>query len=73
MIFIRELYISKKFYAIEKVNTYMRKFLLRARNRVIVIPKPVWAVGFALEQTLHVVAITVFSYVDFKVASTYYT
>jgi hypothetical protein len=25
--------------------------------------------GFALEQTLHVVAITVFSYVDFKVAS----
>ncbi|MDR0392199.1 MAG: hypothetical protein LBH59_09860 [Planctomycetaceae bacterium] len=26
------------------------------------IPKPVWAVGFALEQTLHVVAITVFSF-----------
>jgi hypothetical protein len=34
------------------------------------IPKPVWAIGFAFEQTLHVVAITVFSYVDFKVAST---
>jgi hypothetical protein len=33
------------------------------------IPKPVWAVGFALEQTLHVVALTVFNYVDFKVAS----
>ncbi|MDR0391284.1 MAG: hypothetical protein LBH59_05220 [Planctomycetaceae bacterium] len=33
------------------------------------IPKPVWAVGFALEQSLHVVALTVFSYVDFKVAS----
>jgi hypothetical protein len=33
------------------------------------IPKPVWAVGFALEQTLHVVALAVFSYVDFKVAS----
>ncbi|MDR0391941.1 MAG: hypothetical protein LBH59_08550 [Planctomycetaceae bacterium] len=33
------------------------------------IPKPVWAVGFALEQTLHVVALTVFSYVNFKVAS----
>jgi hypothetical protein len=33
------------------------------------IPKPVWAVGFALEQTLHVVAINVFSYVNFKVAS----
>jgi hypothetical protein len=27
--------------------------------------------GFALEQTLHVVALTVFSYVDFKVASAY--
>jgi hypothetical protein len=35
------------------------------------IPKPVWAVGFALEQTLHVVLLTVFSYVDFKVASAY--
>ncbi|MDR0390462.1 MAG: hypothetical protein LBH59_01030 [Planctomycetaceae bacterium] len=35
------------------------------------IPKPVWAVGFALEQTLHVVALTVFSYVDFNVASAY--
>ncbi|MDR0391950.1 MAG: hypothetical protein LBH59_08595 [Planctomycetaceae bacterium] len=33
------------------------------------IPKPVWAVGFAHEQTLHVVALAVFSYVDFfKVA-----
>ncbi|MDR0391944.1 MAG: hypothetical protein LBH59_08565 [Planctomycetaceae bacterium] len=31
--------------------------------------EPVWAVGFALEQTLHVVVLTVFSYVDFKVAS----
>ncbi|MDR0390700.1 MAG: hypothetical protein LBH59_02245 [Planctomycetaceae bacterium] len=30
------------------------------------IPKPVWAVGFALEQTLHVVTLTVFSYVDFN-------
>ncbi|MDR0392011.1 MAG: hypothetical protein LBH59_08900 [Planctomycetaceae bacterium] len=36
------------------------------------IPKPVWAVGFALEQTLHVVALTVFSYVVFKVALAYY-
>jgi hypothetical protein len=33
------------------------------------IPKPVWAVGFALEQTLLVVVLAVFSYVDFKVAS----
>ncbi|MDR0391659.1 MAG: hypothetical protein LBH59_07110 [Planctomycetaceae bacterium] len=33
------------------------------------IPNPVWAVGFALEQTLHVVTLTVFSYVNFKVAS----
>ncbi|MDR0390756.1 MAG: hypothetical protein LBH59_02535 [Planctomycetaceae bacterium] len=37
----------------------------------MIIPKPVWTVGFALEQTLHVVALTVFSYVDFKVASAY--
>ncbi|MDR0391963.1 MAG: hypothetical protein LBH59_08660 [Planctomycetaceae bacterium] len=37
--------------------------------RFLFIPKPVWAVGFALEQTLHVVTLTVFSYVDFKVAS----
>jgi hypothetical protein len=34
-----------------------------------VIPKPVWAVGFALEQTLRDATLTVFSYVDFKVAS----
>jgi hypothetical protein len=34
-----------------------------------VIPKPVWAVCFAIEQTLYVVALAVFSYVDFKVAS----
>jgi hypothetical protein len=33
------------------------------------IPKPVWAVGFALEQTLRDAALSVFSYVDFKVAS----
>ncbi|MDR0391760.1 MAG: hypothetical protein LBH59_07630 [Planctomycetaceae bacterium] len=42
---------------------------------ILSIPKPVWAVGFALEQTLHVVTLvvtlTVFSYVDFKVASAY--
>ncbi|MDR0391344.1 MAG: hypothetical protein LBH59_05525, partial [Planctomycetaceae bacterium] len=37
-----------------------------------VIPKPVWAVGFALEQTLRDATLTVFSYVDFKVASAYY-
>ncbi|MDR0392583.1 MAG: hypothetical protein LBH59_11785 [Planctomycetaceae bacterium] len=35
------------------------------------IPKPVWAVGFALEQTLHVVALTVFSYTNFKYRSRY--
>ncbi|MDR0392449.1 MAG: hypothetical protein LBH59_11115 [Planctomycetaceae bacterium] len=38
---------------------------------VYIIPKPVWAVGFALEQTLHVVALAVFSYMDLKVASAY--
>ncbi|MDR0392575.1 MAG: hypothetical protein LBH59_11745 [Planctomycetaceae bacterium] len=31
--------------------------------------EPVWAVGFALEQTLRDATLTVFSYVDFKVAS----
>ncbi|MDR0391356.1 MAG: hypothetical protein LBH59_05585 [Planctomycetaceae bacterium] len=36
-----------------------------------IIPKPVWAVGFALEQTLRDATLTVFSYVDFKVASAY--
>ncbi|MDR0390894.1 MAG: hypothetical protein LBH59_03230 [Planctomycetaceae bacterium] len=33
------------------------------------IPKPVWAVGLAIEQTLHDATLNVFSYVDFKVAS----
>ncbi|MDR0390845.1 MAG: hypothetical protein LBH59_02985 [Planctomycetaceae bacterium] len=40
----------------QKSKTYFWRF----------IPKPVWAVGFALEQPLHVVALAVFSYVDFK-------
>jgi hypothetical protein len=35
----------------------------------IIIPKPVWAIDFALEQTLRDATLTVFSYVDFKVAS----
>jgi hypothetical protein len=35
------------------------------------IPEPVWAVGFALEQTLRDATLAVFSYVDFKVASAY--
>jgi hypothetical protein len=30
------------------------------------IPKPVWAVGFALEQALHVVALAVFSFLILK-------
>jgi hypothetical protein len=33
------------------------------------IPKPVWAVGFALEQTLRDAALAVFSFADFKTAS----
>ncbi|MDR0391794.1 MAG: hypothetical protein LBH59_07805 [Planctomycetaceae bacterium] len=49
----------------KQLNTTQIVQTLKTNN----IPKPVWAVGFALEQTLHVVAITVFSYVDFKVAS----
>jgi hypothetical protein len=32
----------------------------------VVIPKPVWAVGFALEQTLHVVTLAVFSFLILK-------
>jgi hypothetical protein len=35
----------------------------------LIIPKPVSAVGFALEQTLHVVALAVFSFANFKTAS----
>jgi hypothetical protein len=33
------------------------------------IPKPVWAVGFALEQTLRDATLAVFSFADFKTAS----
>ncbi|MDR0391439.1 MAG: hypothetical protein LBH59_06005 [Planctomycetaceae bacterium] len=33
------------------------------------IPKPVWAIGFALEQTLHVVALAMFSFANFKTDS----
>jgi hypothetical protein len=35
------------------------------------IPKPVWAVGFALEQTLRDAALAAFSFADFKMASAY--
>jgi hypothetical protein len=38
-------------------------------GKIFLIPKPVWAVGFALEQTLRDATFAVFSYVDFKVAS----
>ncbi|MDR0392547.1 MAG: hypothetical protein LBH59_11605 [Planctomycetaceae bacterium] len=38
---------------------------------LLFIPKPVLAVGFALEQTLRDATLIVFSYVDFKVASAY--
>ncbi|MDR0392424.1 MAG: hypothetical protein LBH59_10990 [Planctomycetaceae bacterium] len=33
------------------------------------IPKPVWAVGFALERTLRDAALAAFSFADFKTAS----
>ncbi|MDR0391754.1 MAG: hypothetical protein LBH59_07600 [Planctomycetaceae bacterium] len=33
------------------------------------IPKPVWAVGFALEQTLRDATLAVFSFANFKTAS----
>jgi hypothetical protein len=35
----------------------------------IVIPKPVWAAGFALEQTLRDATLAVFSFTNFKTAS----
>jgi hypothetical protein len=34
-----------------------------------IIPKPVWAVGFALEQTLRDATLAVFSFATFKTAS----
>ncbi|MDR0390333.1 MAG: hypothetical protein LBH59_00365 [Planctomycetaceae bacterium] len=52
-----------------KIDWFLLLFIFDEYNYRYNIPKPVWAVGCALEQTLHVVAITVFSYVDFKVAS----
>jgi hypothetical protein len=33
------------------------------------VPKPVWAVGFALEQTLRDATLAVFSFANFKTAS----
>jgi hypothetical protein len=35
------------------------------------IPKPVWAIGFALEQTLRDATLAVFSFANFKTASVY--
>ncbi|MDR0391113.1 MAG: hypothetical protein LBH59_04330 [Planctomycetaceae bacterium] len=35
------------------------------------IPKPVWAVGFAPEQTLRDATLAVFSFANFKTASAY--
>ncbi|MDR0392160.1 MAG: hypothetical protein LBH59_09655 [Planctomycetaceae bacterium] len=32
----------------------------------MIIPKPVWAVGFALEQTLHDATLAVFSFLILK-------
>ncbi|MDR0391309.1 MAG: hypothetical protein LBH59_05350 [Planctomycetaceae bacterium] len=40
--------------------------VLSGRSRKISIPKPVWALGFALEQTLHVVTLAVFSFLILK-------
>jgi hypothetical protein len=36
------------------------------------ILKPVWAVGFALEQTLRDATLAVFSFANFKTASAYF-
>ncbi|MDR0390392.1 MAG: hypothetical protein LBH59_00675 [Planctomycetaceae bacterium] len=49
---------------------FRNQIKLNSKNQIkptIIIPKPVWAVGFALEQTLHVVTLAVFSYVDFSI------
>jgi hypothetical protein len=39
------------------------------RQQLNNIPKPVWAVGFALEQTLRDATLAVFSFANFKTAS----
>jgi hypothetical protein len=52
------------------VNGY--KFsLLNLQHRFLSfnIPKPVWAVGFALEQTLRDATLAVFSFANFQTAS----
>jgi hypothetical protein len=48
------------------INTYINTFKFA-------IPKPVWAVGFALEQTLRDATLAVFSFADFKTASAKYS
>ncbi|MDR0391579.1 MAG: hypothetical protein LBH59_06710 [Planctomycetaceae bacterium] len=45
-------------------------FVTKNRNgKKRLIPKPVWAVGFALEQTLRDATLPVFSFANFKTAS----
>jgi hypothetical protein len=46
-------------------NSFIQS-LLANRQAGKDIPKPVWAVGFVHEQTLHVVAIPVFSFLILK-------
>jgi hypothetical protein len=48
------------------MNVKTKKILASICKIITVIPKPVWAVGFALEQTLHVVALAVFSFLILK-------
>ncbi|MDR0391064.1 MAG: hypothetical protein LBH59_04085 [Planctomycetaceae bacterium] len=48
---------------------HIRNLVFNEIKNRFYIPKPVWAVGFALEQTLRDSTLTVFSYVDFKVDS----
>ncbi|MDR0392452.1 MAG: hypothetical protein LBH59_11130 [Planctomycetaceae bacterium] len=53
-------------------NILPRFFEVLYRHLIFSIPKPVWAVGFALEQTLRDATLAVFSFANFKTASAYF-
>ncbi|MDR0390548.1 MAG: hypothetical protein LBH59_01475 [Planctomycetaceae bacterium] len=51
------------------IQTCDYEFQKRTIILINYIPKPVWAVGFALEQTLRDATLAVFSFANFKTAS----
>jgi hypothetical protein len=59
----------KSFFIVNNITRDTNIVSLFLRN----IPKPVWAVGFALEQTLRDATLAVFSFANFKTASAYNT